>query len=125
MQVEQILTVTHGSPVYGRGEDTSLLWSRAKGSVRNLQKLGAVSTPAEKAAIQKAGKGYPAFPPSLSQSLLHPGEALSWLLLTTEQALFCGLVLYHLIQQDSELCFINIPILQRGRLRLNEVQVLG
>ena len=70
MQVEQILTVTHGSPVYGRGEDTSLLWSRAKGSVRNLQKLGEVSTPAEKAAIQKAGKGYPAFPPSLSQSLL-------------------------------------------------------
>lgn len=77
MRVEQILTVTHGSPVCGRGEDTGLLQSWAKGSVRNLEKLGEVSAPAEKAAVQKARKGYPAFPPSLPQSLLHPGEALS------------------------------------------------
>ena len=31
MWVERILTVTHGSPVRGRGEDTGLLQSWAKG----------------------------------------------------------------------------------------------
>lgn len=69
MWVEQILTVTHGSPVCGRGEDTGLLQSWAKGSVRNLEKLGEVSAPAEKAAVQKAGN-------DIQLSLLHfPGPS--------------------------------------------------
>lgn len=82
IRVEQILTVSlwvvMGSPGCRGGEGIPYragILKVAEGRVRNIKKLREVSAPAEKGAVQKAGKGYPelrTFPPSSTSPLPPP-----------------------------------------------------